>query len=685
VSPGSREERGEGCDRHGVGRECLAAVTIADDVPGCVGAEEIGAGGYGRVYRARQPAFDRTVAVKILNGRLDDSDTVRRFQRECQSIGAVAGHPNIVGVHDAGGTPSGHPYIVMPYLRRGSLAQRMDRNGPLPWQQAVQVGIKLAGALQSAHQAGVLHRDIKPENVLVSDYGEPMLADFGIAQRLGGTIGVTTTAAALTPAHSAPELMADGRPSISSDIYSLASTVHTLIRGEPPFVRRGEESIYPMLARVATDAPPDLRRQGVPDPVVRVLEQAMAKRPSDRPPSAFEFGTRLQRAQTALGLPVTVLPLADDDAAGDGRPAAPVETPFSSSTPPAPAPPAPAPPAPAPSAPAPSVPFGRPGAAVQHSGAVVQHPVTAPPAMHPAMHPAASTRPPYLPYPAAGPTPMPAAQGQAAQHYQQRYATPARTPGPAPRSRTGAVLVTVTAVIVIVVATILVMISRSKDSAAPGGSPSPSVSSSTAASIRALAGSGSANGTGSATSAATTSKSTATSGGGTVQAAMLTAADLGTGWELVPSDATTDDDAFCNKPMGSGNAQRGMVTFQRSSPVSVAAQHAFKFTGGSAKRILDQVRATADGCTTWQSTSGGSTLTYSLRPVNGAATIGDDSAEYLVGVTGGKVPMNVVQVFVAQGDTLSVVSYATLTPSTQADIDFTEKASTTAAARQAKS
>ena len=298
-------------------------VSLADDVPGIADAEEIGAGGYGRVYKARQPAFDRTVAVKILHGRLDDADILRRFQRECQAIGAVAGHPNIVGVHDAGGTPSGHPYIVMPYLRRGSLADQLRRK-PVAWRQAVQIGVKIAGALHSAHSAGILHRDIKPENILVSDYGEPQLADFGIAQRAGSSHS-TMTAAAMTPAQGAPELLSDGRPSVASDVYGLASTVHTLITGEPPFVRRGEESVFPMLARIATEPPPDLRRVGVPDAVARVIEHGMAKSPQERPVTALQFGQELQQAEAALGLPVTVLPLADEDDVVGPPPGPPVQ------------------------------------------------------------------------------------------------------------------------------------------------------------------------------------------------------------------------------------------------------------------------------------------------------------------------------------------------------------------------
>jgi serine/threonine-protein kinase PknK len=401
-------------------------MSLADDVPGCVDAVEIGAGGYGRVYRARQPAFDRTVAVKILHGRLDDSDTWRRFTRECQAIGAVAGHPNIVGVHDAGGTPSGHPYIVMPYLRRGSLAQRL-KTETVPWQQVVTMGIKIAGALHSAHRAGVLHRDIKPENILLSDYGEPQLADFGIAQRLGSTMA-TTTAAAMTPAQGAPELLAGERPSVASDVYGLASTLHTLIRGVPPFVRRGEESVFPMLARIATEPPPDLRADGVPDAVARVIEHGMAKAPQDRPADALRFGQELQQAQGALGLPVTVLPLAEDDDGGAPRSAG-------------------APP-----------PAGLPGYPQRTT------PPPPPPAAPLAAPVPAASAAPWAPHPGGGPTPQ-QWQGQPPGAYPTPATAPAGPPGPpagspsgpAPARRSRAtVVVSLASVLVVVVAGALI-------------------------------------------------------------------------------------------------------------------------------------------------------------------------------------------------------------------------------------
>ena len=281
---------------------------------GYVDLEPVGGGAFGRVFRARQPAFDRMVAIKLLYGRPDDAATERRFRRECQALGSVSSHPNIVPVHEAGRTPAGEPYLVMDYVRGGSLADLLSRSGPLVWRDVVVIGVKLAGALHSAHEVGILHRDIKPENVLLSDYGEPQLADFGIAQRTGTEHG-TATAAAMTPSHTAPEQFAGGPASVVTDVYALASTLFTLLLGRSPFHGNRDESVYALIARATNEPVPDLRPHGIPDDLARVIEQGLDKDAQARPQSALAFGQRLQGVQSGVGLVVTALPLPQEHGA----------------------------------------------------------------------------------------------------------------------------------------------------------------------------------------------------------------------------------------------------------------------------------------------------------------------------------------------------------------------------------
>jgi hypothetical protein len=272
-------------------------------IEGLEDAVEIGRGGFAIVYRARQTALNRLIAVKVLSASLDPSSRLR-FAREGFAVGTLSGHPNIVTVFDTGMTPGGRPYIAMAYLPRGSLADRLDREGSLPWAEATRIGVKLAGALETAHATGTLHRDVKPENVLVSDYGEPQLADFGIA-RVEGRFETSTGHVLASFSYAAPEIL-DGHPAtVASDVYSLGATVFALLAGCPPFVRGPVEELVALYLRIATAPVPDLRPRGVPDEVCRAVEAALAKQPADRPSGAAEFGRLLQAAEQATGLPVT--------------------------------------------------------------------------------------------------------------------------------------------------------------------------------------------------------------------------------------------------------------------------------------------------------------------------------------------------------------------------------------------
>ena len=147
----------------------------------------IGRGGFGTVYRAEQPAFRRTVAVKVLDGTLDER-AQRRFERECQAMGSLSDHPGIVTIFDAGvDRVPGAPYLVMAFQPGGSVADRLAAEGRLPWADGLRIGVEVAEALAAAHRMEVLHRDVKPANILLSGYGHAQLGDFGIARVTGAT------------------------------------------------------------------------------------------------------------------------------------------------------------------------------------------------------------------------------------------------------------------------------------------------------------------------------------------------------------------------------------------------------------------------------------------------------------------------------------------------------------------
>ena len=248
---------------------------------GFTDAVEVGRGGFGVVFRCTQEALNRTVAVKLLH---TDLDTVsrERFFREGRAMGGLSGHPNVVDVLQVGVTHSGRPYIVMPFQSLDSLAVRVRREGPIQWQEATRMGVRLAGALECAHRVGTLHRDIKPANILLSDYGEAQLTDFGIA-RIEGGFETATGAFTGSLSYSAPEVLNGRPPTRQSDIYGLAAALFSIIAGRAAFERREGEEIIAQFLRITGQPIPDLRGHGVPDELCAVLERAMAKDPADRP------------------------------------------------------------------------------------------------------------------------------------------------------------------------------------------------------------------------------------------------------------------------------------------------------------------------------------------------------------------------------------------------------------------
>jgi ATP/maltotriose-dependent transcriptional regulator MalT len=289
-------------------RRGFASGIVAElEAEGYHDAEPVGRGGFSVVYRCRQPSLDRVVAVKVLSSDQDDVD-LEYFDREQRAMGRVSGHPNIVPVLHSGRTSTGRPYIVMPYHRRDAVDSWIQRHGPLAVGEALTIGVRLAGALETAHRAGVLHRDVKPENVLLTTYGEPQLGDFGVARIAGGR---ETGANILrgSPSYAAPELFQSRAPSVASDVYSLAATVFTLVCGAPPFLFRPGDNPIAFARRVIAGPIPDLRTKGVPDPVCSALELGLNTDPVRRPNSGAAFGELLRAAGARVGLSIAEVPL----------------------------------------------------------------------------------------------------------------------------------------------------------------------------------------------------------------------------------------------------------------------------------------------------------------------------------------------------------------------------------------
>ncbi|MFE7798285.1 protein kinase [Nocardia sp. NPDC057440] len=272
-------------------------IGIADELEamGLSGAVEIGRGGFGVVYRCIQQALDRVVAVKVLSSEIDQ-ESRERFLREEQAMGRLSGHPNIVDILQVDVTPTGLPFIVMPYCTRGSLEQLIRNRGPLTWADSLRAGVKLAGAIESAHRAHILHRDVKPANVLLSGYGEPQLTDFGIA-RIPGGFQTSSSLITGSPAFTAPEVLKGQDPTVRSDVYGLGATLFALLTGHAAYERQAGEKVVAQFLRITTQPVPDLRAQDIPADVAAAIEQAMSTDPNERPDTAYDLGEMLRTAQ----------------------------------------------------------------------------------------------------------------------------------------------------------------------------------------------------------------------------------------------------------------------------------------------------------------------------------------------------------------------------------------------------
>ncbi|HYP73626.1 MAG TPA: serine/threonine-protein kinase [Microbacterium sp.] len=275
-------------------------------LPGLDYVRPLGSGGFADVFLYQQDMPRRAVAVKVLPAGERDPELLRMFNAEADVLAQLSAHPAIVTVYQAGISADGRPYIVMEYCP-DSLAQRY-RIERMPLEEVLPIAVRLAGALESAHQAGLIHRDIKPSNILITSFGAAVLADFGISSSLLRAADAEVLAMSIP--WSAPEVVAEQTGgTVGSEIWSLGATVYSLLAGHSPFERRekGQNTRELMRRRIARATFVPIPRDDVPDGLQQVLATAMAREPDRRYRSAREFGEAIREVQREAGIAPTPL------------------------------------------------------------------------------------------------------------------------------------------------------------------------------------------------------------------------------------------------------------------------------------------------------------------------------------------------------------------------------------------
>lgn len=283
--------------------------------PHLEGAEFIrflGAGGFADVFLYRQDMPRREVAVKVIRSGASAAQK-QKFQAESDLMAKFGAHPAVLSLYAAGRLRDGRAYLTMEYCPQPHLGKRFSTTSPMRVEQALEITIKIAGAVETIHRAGYLHRDIKPANILLTAFGHPVLTDFGIA--ISQDTPADQVDSAFSPYWAPPEQQLNRPLTPASDVYSLAATTYTMLAGRPPHVDMtpgAHNDPASILKRLHHGSIAPIGRNDVPAALERVLFTAMSKRPSDRFASAMAFARALRQIQSSLGLPLTNIDVWED-------------------------------------------------------------------------------------------------------------------------------------------------------------------------------------------------------------------------------------------------------------------------------------------------------------------------------------------------------------------------------------
>ncbi|KAB1930777.1 protein kinase [Micromonospora sp. ALFpr18c] len=267
--------------------------------------EQLGAGGMSVVWRGYDEVLGRQVAVKVLASRLASDRAFRhRIRVEAQAAARLC-HPNITNVYDYGESEQVGltvPYVVMELVDGASLANRLGREGRLPWREAVTIAAEVSSALATAHARGVVHRDVTPGNVMLTSTGVKVV-DFGISALVGESEKGPDGALLGTPAYLAPERLDNGQVSPATDVYAVGLLLYRMLTGRLPW--QASTTTQMLRAHMYNDPDPMPPVPGLPDEVTDLVRRCLAKQPADRPATAELARTLAEAAGMLAAVPVS--------------------------------------------------------------------------------------------------------------------------------------------------------------------------------------------------------------------------------------------------------------------------------------------------------------------------------------------------------------------------------------------